>query len=122
MSNRIPVSAVASPLVENLDERKLMTAAYDIGINANDGASASFAKAAPTLKALGVKSVRLWTTVSDFNDHSWNGVLSRATLASPSWIRGDASMQYDALVWSSPRAPVHAADTHRSSAPREYAT
>lgn len=78
MLNRFSQSSISASQLEQLEDRKLMSASYDIGINLNDNASASVAKLSPVLKNLGVKTVRLWTSVSNFNNHAMQGSLQRA--------------------------------------------
>ncbi|MGC4032452.1 MAG: SdrD B-like domain-containing protein [Tepidisphaeraceae bacterium] len=78
MLNRSNAQAKPFRAIEDLESRRLMTSTYDIGINMNDGASATVPKVVPILKSLGVKTLRLWTSISDFNTHSMNGVLKRA--------------------------------------------
>ena len=78
MLNRYDQSAGVST-VENLESRNLLTASYDIGINVNDASSAMVGKATPIMKSLGVKTVRLWATVDDFNDRSIPNAMKRAS-------------------------------------------
>ena len=78
MLNRFSKTSIVSSSVESLEERKLMSASYDIGINLNDNASASVSKLTPILKNLGVKTLRLWNSVSNFSNHAMTGTLQRA--------------------------------------------
>jgi hypothetical protein len=74
-----PVARAAACVVEQLDERKLMAANYDLGININDNSDAAFRATAPALKELGVKSVRLWIGVgNNFDDREFESSLSAA--------------------------------------------
>jgi hypothetical protein len=73
-----PHSKSRTIAVENLEDRKLFATGYDLGININDASSATMHKAIPVLKSLGVKSVRIWAGVSDFNKHNLDGALQRA--------------------------------------------
>ncbi|GIW76671.1 MAG: hypothetical protein KatS3mg104_1734 [Phycisphaerae bacterium] len=63
--------------LENLENRRLLAAVYDIGININDGTSNIKNKAIPVLKELGVKTVRVWFS-PNFKSKSWEGPLQRA--------------------------------------------
>lgn len=63
--------------VENLENRRLLAAVYDIGININDGTSNIRNKAIPVLKELGAQTVRIWFS-PNFKSKSWEGPLQRA--------------------------------------------
>ncbi len=71
-----PVSSATSAVIENLEGRTLLAASFDLGININDASSATMNKAIPKLKALGVKSVRIWIG-TDFKSKSWEGPMQR---------------------------------------------
>jgi hypothetical protein len=78
-ARRLPVSRAAACVVEALDERKLMAANYDLGVNINNNSDATFHATVPALKELGVKSVRLWIGVgNNFDDREFESSLSAA--------------------------------------------
>lgn len=64
-------------LIENLEQRRLLAAVYDLGVNINDGTSNVKNKAIPVLKDIGAKSVRVWFS-PNFKSKSWEGPLQRA--------------------------------------------
>jgi hypothetical protein len=77
LDRRSNSAAPIVPMVEDLESRQFLSAA-GLGVNVNDGSSATMKKAIPVLKRLGVTSVRIWVGVSNFNSHAWNGTLQRA--------------------------------------------
>lgn len=64
-------------LIENLEQRRMLAAVYDLGVNINDGTSNVKNKAIPVLKDIGAKSVRVWFS-PNFDSKSWEGPLQRA--------------------------------------------
>lgn len=63
-------------VTETLEERRMFAAAFDLGININDGTSAIRDKGIPVMKQLGVQSVRVWFG-PDFANPTWEGPLQR---------------------------------------------
>ncbi len=61
-----------------LEGRQLMSADFDLGLNINDASTDVMNKAIPVMKELGVKSVRIWASVTDFNRRKIEGSLKRA--------------------------------------------
>ncbi len=77
VTRKLPVSASASSVIENLECRRLLAASFDLGVNVNNGSSDVMNKGIPVLKSLGAKSVRIWFS-PDFNKKSFEGPLQRA--------------------------------------------
>jgi hypothetical protein len=70
-----PLARATCAVVENLEGRTLL-AAFNLGININEASSDMMDRAIPKLKALGVKSVRIWLG-TDFKSKSWEGPMQR---------------------------------------------
>ena len=76
----LSLSAAPAPAtLESLETRQMMSTAQAIGINVNDGTSNGVAHSASTLKSLGVTTVRIWASISNYNDHQLTGGLKAAT-------------------------------------------
>ncbi|MGN6504951.1 MAG: SdrD B-like domain-containing protein [Tepidisphaeraceae bacterium] len=67
-----------SARIEELEDRRLMSASYDVGINLNDNSPSVVSKMSSQLKQAGVQSVRIWNTVANFNNHTMTAAMSRA--------------------------------------------
>ena len=67
----------AAAAVEPLEDRKLMSASFKIGIGVNDGSSAFMNVATSKLQSLGVQTIRLYMS-TNFSDHPTVGVVQRA--------------------------------------------
>jgi hypothetical protein len=79
MNRKIHLTPSVSPIsahAEALEERKLMAAQFDLGMNINVGTSDVRDKGIPLMKQLGVQSVRVWFG-PDFTSHTWEGPLQR---------------------------------------------
>ena len=70
------VASATNAVIENLEGRTLFATTFDLGININDASTDIMNKAIPKLKALGVKSVRIWLG-TDFKSKSWEGPMQR---------------------------------------------
>jgi len=68
---------VAAAALEQLEDRKLFSASFAIGIGVNDGSSSFMNAASGKLKSLGVQTVRLYMS-TDFSSHPTSGVVQRA--------------------------------------------
>lgn len=78
MLNRFNHNAANSSAIEDLENRKMFAAAYPIGINMNDASSAMVPRATSVMKDLGVKAIRIWSTVNDFNSRTLPASFQRA--------------------------------------------
>lgn len=79
MTPRIRLTSSVSSIsahAEVLEERRLLAAQFDLGMNINVGTSNVRDKGIPLMKQLGVQSVRIWFG-PDFSSHTWEGPLQR---------------------------------------------
>ncbi len=69
---------VGAASFEPVEGRRLMAASYELGMNINNNYSYIVDPGVDVMKDLGVKSVRVWVGVSDFNRHVIDSGLKRA--------------------------------------------
>lgn len=72
------VARICSSLpFEKLEERRLLAASFDLGMAINDSSATVFNNSVANMRALGVKSVRMWYGPNSWNERNFDGALRR---------------------------------------------